>query len=391
MIEKLARCSFFVVIFALFFYTFTQIDLSLTLSQASVWQTIQKNFQYIGYFNRPLSTAIYLLILSLMFVYYILFLKKAIRNKIKIKDFGILILLTSIVLAFSYNAFSYDLFNYIFDAKIVTHYHQNPYLHKALDYSGDPMLSFMQWTHRVYPYGPVWLALTVPVSLIGFNVFLLTFFLFKFLIAGFYLGSVYLIYKINQKINSEKAIFNTVFFALNPLVIIESLVSSHNDVVMIFFALLGIYSFFLKKKILAIILIIFSSQVKIPSIGLILPVIVSFVPFKTQIDNNKFVILGVLSMFLAMGYALTKLEIQPWYFLWILPFIALLKPNKYVIGASVGLSLGLLLRYTVFLYFGNWGGIGVPIRNSFTIITPIVFILIVFVQDKLLSSRRVRS
>lgn len=391
MIEKLARCSFFVVIFALFFYTFTQIDLSLTLSQASVWQTIQKNFQYIGYFNRPLSTAIYLLILSLMFVYYILFLKKAIRNKIKIKDFGILILLTSIVLAFSYNAFSYDLFNYIFDAKIVTHYHQNPYLHKALDYSGDPMLSFMQWTHRVYPYGPVWLALTVPVSLIGFNVFLLTFFLFKFLIAGFYLGSVYLIYKINQKINSEKAVFNTVFFALNPLVIIESLVSSHNDVVMIFFALLGIYSFFLKKKILAIILIIFSSQVKIPSIGLILPVIVSFVPFKTQIDNNKFVILGVLSMFLAMGYALTKLEIQPWYFLWILPFIALLKPNKYVIGASVGLSLGLLLRYTVFLYFGNWGGIGVPIRNSFTIITPIVFILIVFVQDKLLSSRRVRS
>jgi hypothetical protein len=213
--EYIFKYSFLFVILSLFIYSFTQVDLSLTLSQASIWQTVQKSFQYIGYFNRPLSTAIYLLIITTMFGYYILFLRKAIQNNIKLKDLAIIIFLTVLILGFSYNAFSYDLFNYIFDAKIITHYHQNPYFHRALDYPLDPMLSFMRWTHRVYPYGPVWLGLTVPVSYIGLNIFLLTFFLFKFLIAGFYLGSFYLIYKINQKINPENSIFNTILFGLD--------------------------------------------------------------------------------------------------------------------------------------------------------------------------------
>ncbi len=383
MIQVIRKYSFLLVIVLLFLYSFTQIDLSLTLSQASVWQSVQKSFQYIGYFNRPFSTILFISILILMFAYYIWFLKKAIRKELKTKDLIVLIVSTAVVLSFSYNAFSYDLFNYIFDAKIVTHYHENPYFHRALDYPADPMLSFMRWTHRVYPYGPVWLGLTIPISFIGMNIFLLTFFLFKFLITGFYLASVFLIYKINKKINPDHAIFNTAFFALNPLIIIESLVSSHHDIVMIFFALVGINLFFLRKRILAIILIIISSQVKIPTIGLLMPLVVSFIPFKERLDNNKFIILSIISMFLASGYALTIIEIQPWYFIWILPFIALLKPNKYVMSLTIGFSLGLLLRYTVLLYFGNWDGIGVPIRNALTIITPLVFIAFVYVYNKL--------
>ena len=391
MIPRIAKYSFLLVIFALFLYSFTQVDLSLTLSQVSVWQIIQKSFQQIGWFNRPLSTLLFVSISSLMFVYYTWFLRKAFRKQIKIKEVWTLVVATSIILAFSYNAFSYDLFNYIFDAKIVTAYHANPYVHKALDFPGDPMLSFMRWTHRVYPYGPVWLGLSVPLSFVGMNFFLLTFFLFKFMIAGFYLGSVYLVYKINQKINSGSEMFNTVLFALNPLVIIESLVSSHNDIVMIFFALLGLYSYFMKKKILSILLIIASSQIKIPTIALILPVALSFIPFKTKVDNNKFVLISIVSMFAVLIYALTKVEIQPWYFLWLLPFLALLKPNKYIITGSIGLSLGLLLRYVVLLYFGNWDGIGIPLRNAFTIIAPIALLLIVFLHDKSKSLHRARS
>lgn len=383
MIEKISKYSFLLVIVLLFFYSFTQIDLSLTLSQVSIWQNIQKSFQYIGYFNRPLSTVLFICILVLMFGYYFWFLRKAFRKELKIKDLIILIISTAVILSFSYNAFSYDLFNYMFDARIVTHYHENPYFHRAMDYPQDPMLSFMRWTHRVYPYGPVWLGLTIPISFIGMNIFLLTFFLFKFLITGFYLVSVLMIYKINQKINPDHAIFNTVFFALNPLIIIESLVSSHHDIVMIFFALVGIHLFFLKKRILAIILIIISSQIKIPTLGLLLPFVISFIPLKTKLESNRFIVITIISMFLASGYALTKVEIQPWYFLWMLPFVALLKPNKYIISLAIGFSFGLLLRYTVLLYFGNWDGVGVAIRNGLTVVAPIVFIAVVFVYDKL--------
>ena len=72
------------------------------------------------------------------------------KKKISKPFVWLIIFVSALLLVFSYNAFSYDIFNYIFDAKIFTHYHQNPYLQKALDYPGDPMLSFMRWTHRVY-------------------------------------------------------------------------------------------------------------------------------------------------------------------------------------------------------------------------------------------------
>src|SRR5436190_6431319 len=152
------------VIFLLFLYSYTQVDLSLTLSKASLYQTIEKSFQYIGYFQRPLSTALYMGILLLLFLFYGIFLYASAKNKLSKKNIWIIIILSTIILTFAYNAFSYDLFNYIFDAKIVTHYHENPYQHKALDYPFDPMLSFMRWTHRVYPYGPICLVMTIPLS-----------------------------------------------------------------------------------------------------------------------------------------------------------------------------------------------------------------------------------
>jgi len=75
------------------------------------------------------------------------------------------------------------IFNYILTQKIITHYQQNPYIHKALDFPGDPMLSFMHWTQRVYPYGPVWLGLTAAIIISWFG-FFLHIFMFKALMSA---------------------------------------------------------------------------------------------------------------------------------------------------------------------------------------------------------------
>ena len=139
--KRLFGYSYFFVAIALFFYSFTQVDLSLTLSRVSIYQTVEKYFQHIGYFNRPESTVIFIALLILMFSYYLYFLRQAYAKKIKIKQIWILIIGTAAILALSYNAFSYDLFNYIFDAKIITHYHQNPYFHKALMNAYDRLLA----------------------------------------------------------------------------------------------------------------------------------------------------------------------------------------------------------------------------------------------------------
>ncbi|MEK7092295.1 MAG: glycosyltransferase 87 family protein, partial [Patescibacteria group bacterium] len=260
--------AYSVIAVLLFLYSFTQVDLGLTLTQASWWQVLQTSFQYVGYFNRPLSAALYTALVLFMFILYGLLLWLAHQKKLEKKHVWISLLVTGGVLLFSYSAFSYDIFNYIFDAKIVTYYNLNPYVYKALDFPNDPMLSFMHWTHRVYPYGPIWLAVTVPLSFLGFTFFLPTYFLFKALGVASYLGSVYYISKISKKIFPQSEISNMAFFAFNPLVIIESLVSAHNDIFMLFLALWSFSMLLEKKKMFAFVLILFSIGIKFATLFL---------------------------------------------------------------------------------------------------------------------------
>lgn len=353
---KLAIGGYLGVIISLFLYSFTQVDLSLTLSKLSIYQTTEKYFQHVGYFQRPLSAGIYISIIFLLFVFYFLFLSFAKKNLISRKQLWIVIIASASVLTFSYNAFSYDLFNYIFDAKIVTHYGQSPYLHKALDYSGDPMLSFMRWTHRVYPYGPLWLGLTVPLSFAGLNVFLPTFFMFKALMSLSFVGTAYFIEKILGKVSSRYKLEGLVFFALNPLIVVESLVSSHNDIAMLFFAVFALYLLLFKFYIRAFILLIISIGVKFAT-GFILPVFLAVLvlnKLKKNITAESIIVWICVFMAAAVVVASFRTNFQPWYLLYVLPFAALL-PNKYYIFIpTVILSFTSLISYLPFLYVGNW-------------------------------------
>lgn len=351
-----AIAGFLFFILALFFYSYTQIDLSLTVSQASIVQTLEKSFQYVGYFMRPLSTQLYLVILLGLFFFYLLMLQQVRTGNISIKRFGLLIGGVTLLLLITYTAFSYDMFNYIFDAKIVTAYHENPYLKKALDYPQDPMLSFMRWTHRTYPYGPVWLGITVPLSYAGMQIFTVTFFLFKLLMALSYGGTVYFIYKILKKVLPSQALFGAAFFAFNPLVIIESLVSGHNDIVMLCLAMAAVYALVHKKFLLALVILMLSIGIKFATIFL-LPVFLY--AWYLSLRQKKISWLKLI-MFMALGMsgavlaASLRSNFQPWYLLYVLPFTALLAGQKAVRMSVILLSMIGLCNYIPYLYSGNW-------------------------------------
>ena len=352
---KFALFGYFLVIVSLFLYSFTQIDLGLTLTRLSIWQEAQRFFQHIGYFDRPLSSQLYVGILILLFAFYFLFLHFAKKNLISKKQLWTVVIATATLLTFSYNAFSHDLFNYIFDAKIVTYYNQNPYLHKALDYAGEPMLAFMHWTHRTYPYGPTWLGLTVPLSFVGSEVFLLTFFMFKALLAASYVGTAYFIGKILGKMSPRRELLGMVFFALNPLVIIESLVSSHNDIVMLFLAVWAFYLYLNNKYIRALLLLILSIGVKFATVFMLPVLLYGLIAKKSKSIPWEKLTLSV-SLFMASAIVVVSLRtnFQPWYLLYVLPFAALI-PNKYLISIPVVvMSLASLLMYFPYLYTGNW-------------------------------------
>lgn len=339
-----------------FLYSFTQIDLGLTVTRHPLIYPYQRWFQDIGYFNRPLSAVLFLALVFLFFTLYFFVLYAVYKNKIKRKYIWMILLAVTFLLTFSYNAFSYDLFNYLFDAKIVTYYHQNPYMHKALDFPNDPMLSFMHWIHRTYPYGPVWLVLTVPLSFVGFGYFVPTLFLFKALTAISFLGTAFFIEKIGKIISSKYALFTTVFFALNPLALTESVISAHNDIVMIFFAMSGLYFLLNKQFFKAFLLLLLSIGLKFATVFL-LPVfiwIMFFAQKKKSISWETVFLTAIILMLFATLAATIRTTFQPWYLLYILPFIALLSHKFGFLVFGSLLSLYGLLFYAPFLCFGDW-------------------------------------
>jgi hypothetical protein len=352
---KLLTISYIVLIFDLFLYSFTQIDLGLVISRFPLLYEIEKAFQQIGYFNRPLSTGIYIVLLMAMYLFYFVFLYYSAKKKISKKFVWKTIIISTIILAFSYNAFSYDLFNYMFDAKIVTHYQQNPYVQKALDYPQDPMLAFMHWTHRVYPYGPLWLGMTIPLSFAGLQIFLVTFFFFKALMAAAFLGSLYFVGKIFQKIAPDKELFGLIFFGFNPLLLIESVVSAHLDIVMMFFALWAVYLLLTKKYLWAWVLLFISIGIKFAS-GFLLPVFLLFTLLQKNKKLSLPVVFGISLVLLALTviFASMRTTFQPWYLVVPLTFAVFLAHRYFVFIPTMILSFAALLTYVPYLYLGNW-------------------------------------
>lgn len=365
------------ILLLLFFYSFTQIDLGLTLTRASWWQTVQRSFQQIGYFQRPLSTKIYLFILLFLFGFYFLILKKVKEGKLNSRQIWRLIFLTAGILWLAYNAFSHDLFNYIFYGKIMTFYRQNPYRYKALDFPGDPMLGFMHWTHNVYPYGPAWLLFTVPLSFLSFQKLIPNMILFKGLAVAGYLGLGWFIYKILDKTNPEKKLMGLAFFAFSPLVIIEGLVSAHNDIFMMALALAGLWFLFKKRPWLAWLMLGLSVGVKFAT-AFLLPVFIwlSFCHWRKKKVNWSSVWLACLGlMTTALLAASWRSELKPWYLFYVLPFAALLT-KKSLFWLTTIFSLGALLHYAPFLYLGNWDPPVPAIKLWLTIIFLLVGVVV---------------
>lgn len=348
-------------------YSFAHVDLNLTLSTNLTYQHFQDKLTFLGFYNRSLSTSIFIGIILVYFITYGLIFWGAYTKKINSKQIWILVG-SSCILIFSYPAFSYDLFNYIFDARIVTHYGLNPYFFKALDFPFDPWVRFMRWTHRYYPYGFGWLLISLIPSFLGFGKFFLTLIAFKIYLGLFHLGNCYLVLKISEKLKINK--FALVLFAFNPLVIIESLVNPHNEVVMLFFVLLALYLFFLNRRVTSFLSIIISFSVKFLSIVL-LPIF-----FLNLFKNDKRTMYySFFIWFLAIIPLILEREAYGWYFV---PLVALglLTDHHLIISGVIAVSSVLVLCYSPFILIGSYTAETYQLQNQFIIVGILVFVTI---------------
>lgn len=364
----------------LFLYSFTQVDLGLTLTGFSFWPTIQKGFQYIGYFQRPLSTAIYIFLIFGLFFLYGYAIDAVKKRTLTMQSVCVLVVFIFFLLVFSYPAFSYDFFNYMFTAKTVILYHKNPYEVIPLDFLGfESWLSFMHWTHLPSAYAPLWIALTLPGYIFGFGYFIWILWNLKVTVGIFYLMTAWGIGQILRKENEIDKLMGVVLFACNPLILIESLVSGHNDIVMVGFAMIALFLLWNKKIISSF--FFYSLSVALKEITIVLAPLYIF-------RNNRWLPFILMSIALILFLLVFKREMLPWYGVWVLPFVAIVPNPRLLMPIVYGFSLGLLLYYAPFLYYGHWNDF-VPTIKVFLTVIPIVISVIFVFFAKIIGSKAV--
>ena len=215
-------------------------------------QTLPVLYEF-AHTQRSLAVIIYSILTTLLFVFYGLFLWMIYKKKLAKKEVLRLILKTCIILLFAFPGFSNDIFNYIATAKVTFLHHENPYIIMPIEIPNEPMLSFVHAANKIALYGPAWILLSFIPHILGAGNLIVSMLMFKIFVAVFYAGLLWGIWKL-----SKKNLWALAFFALNPLVTIETFVSAHNDVVMMFFAL-GSFYFMQKKKLLVSVLFLFLS------------------------------------------------------------------------------------------------------------------------------------
>lgn len=318
-------------------FSFTRQDLNLTLYNFSWWNPIRSWLQSL---DNITVTTIFIFLALLLFWLYFKLLKRGF-------SWRWLILLVLISLP-AYPLFSYDIFNYLFNAKMVLIYHANPHLQTAINFAFDPMLRFMQNVHTPAPYAYGWTGLSLIPGLTWLTQnFTLSFWAMKLFIAGFWLGQLWILRKLVQRL-FPKELWRFWLFALNPFVLVETLINGHNDVVMMFFALLSYWFFLNSKKFRALLFLLFSASIKYVTIVLL--------PFYLRGESSQaekidlptlFSLALLLIMFIRPG------QLHSWYLIWAFSFVVLSRSNI-LIKVFTALTIGALLRYAPYLYYGHW-------------------------------------
>ena len=367
--------SLFLVFITIFSYLFVDPNLIY----------LKKIFTGFAFTQRPIVTIIYSLIIVIFFAFYLILLYYFKKKIFAFREFKLIVALTALILFFAYPAMvSYDIFNYLATAKVLFLYHENPYLVMPIQFTGDPMLLFMHAANKTALYGPIWILLTGIPYLSGFGNFLITLFSFKFFTTIFYFLTVVLLLRMS------KNVFLTSLFALNPLIILEVVASGHNDIVMMFFALLSIYFLKERKIILFFTFIFFSILIKFATLFL-LPVFayVFFNYFKNKkVDWEKVYYLSSLLMLLVFFLSPIREEIYPWYAVWFLIFVPLIKDRimKYIYFAF---SFSLLFRDLPFMLLGTYFGSTPIIKFIFTFL-PVTVVIVFLLSEQLWQKYRYR-
>jgi hypothetical protein len=137
---------------------------------------------------------------------------------------------------------SHDMMVYAGYSRLLAAHHANPYFVPLSAFPGDPIAAVDQWAGVISAYGPIWMLICgmfgalLPASplayVLAFRLFALTMHLLNTWLIGRTL--------VTMGRASRTVTLGMLLYAWNPLVLLESSLNGHNDVLMVTFVLLAL-------------------------------------------------------------------------------------------------------------------------------------------------------
>jgi len=219
----------------------------------------------------------------------------------------------------------------------------------------------MRWVHTPSAYGPVFTVIESPAYLLGIGKFVPVLFLMKFTMTAFFVWCIYLVGKIGEMLKYNKSRITQIMLllALNPFLIFELVINSHNDAVMIAFLLLGVFYSLHDLHLKSLFSLMLSVGVKYMSI--------ICAPLYFLRHTKYYIFLIAFAMLIPV--LVSPGRFQPWYLTWsIIPAVLIDQPwSRVWVYLS---SLGGIIYYIPYIATGFW-------NNSFPFVAVVLYIPVV--------------
>ncbi|MDY7040569.1 MAG: hypothetical protein SVX38_06885 [Chloroflexota bacterium] len=226
----------------------------------------------------PLACVVYVLILVALFTLWWQGWRFAHNEEARTR--GPLVLVFAVMfactLALMYPVNATDLLQYAFRSRVFAIHRSNPFVLTPQEFPGDPILPYVgEWTYIPSPYGPVWELLAGGVAWLTRGQLLPTLLGLKAVVVVFYLGTALVLDRLLATADPSHRTAGVLFFAWNPLVLLELAGNGHNDAVMLFFIVLGFYLLVRERALLSILALVAAALCKVIALLVIPPVLIA--------------------------------------------------------------------------------------------------------------------
>ncbi len=145
-------------------------------------------------------------------------------------------------LLLTYSVNSTDIFRYVISGRISTVYDASPFEMTRDSFANDPYLPLAgEWASETTPYGPAWEGVAAAVTTLAGGELATSMILFKIVGLAIHLGCAALIWAMLAGQAARRRTAFTVLWAWNPALLLTFVMGAHNDGLMLFWLLLGMF------------------------------------------------------------------------------------------------------------------------------------------------------